>query len=67
MDDMNPPSLARIEKTRAATRARVWTLASGGLPAGRVAGHDLPQGLVVLDVEATIRVWCDVREGTSAN
>lgn len=54
LDELTPAVLARIEKARAATRARVWALAPGGLPAGRVAGQGLPAGLVVLDVDATI-------------
>jgi hypothetical protein len=54
LDELTPASLKRIETARAATRARVWGLIPGGLPASRVAGSTLGADLVVLDVDATI-------------
>ena len=54
LDELTPALLKRIETARAATRARVWGLIPGGLPASRVAGSTLPADLVVLDVDATI-------------
>jgi hypothetical protein len=56
LDELTQASLARIEKARATTRARVWSLIPGGLPASKVAGTALPADLVVLDVDATIVV-----------
>lgn len=56
LDELTPALLKRIEKARAATRARVWDLIPGGLPASAVAGTTLPAGVVVLDVDATIVV-----------
>jgi hypothetical protein len=54
LDELNPASLKRIEKARVVTRARVWDLIPGGLPASVVAGTTLPADVVVLDVDATI-------------
>lgn len=54
LDELTPAALKRVEKARAATRARVWGLIPGGLPASRVAGSTLPAEVVVLDVDATI-------------
>lgn len=56
LDEVGPGALTRIEKARAKTRARVWSLIRGGLPASKVAGTTLPADLVVLDVDATIVV-----------
>ncbi len=54
LDELGPAASKRIESARAATRARVWGLIPGGLPASRVAGTALPVDVVVLDVDATI-------------
>jgi hypothetical protein len=54
LDELTSASLKRVAKARAATRARVWDLIPGGLPASAVAGTTLPADLVVLDVDATI-------------
>ena len=54
LDELTPAALKRVEKARAVTRARVWDLIPGGLPASRVAGTTLPADVVVLDVDATI-------------
>jgi len=54
LHELTPAALGRVEQTRAKTRARVWSLIPGGLPACTVAGTTLPADLVVLDVDATI-------------
>jgi hypothetical protein len=54
LDELTPAALGRVEQARAKTRARVWSLITGGLPACTVAGTTLPADLVVLDVDATI-------------
>ena len=54
LDEVTPATLNRIAAARAATRARVWGLIPGGLPASAVAGTALPADVVVLDVDATI-------------
>lgn len=54
LDELTPASFKRVQKARAATRARVWDLIPGGLPPSRVAGTTLPADVVVLDVDATI-------------
>jgi hypothetical protein len=54
LDELTPAALKRIDRARAATRARVWGLIPGGLPAATAAGATLPADLVVLDVDATI-------------
>ncbi len=54
LDEVTPAALRRIGTARARTRARVWGLIPGGLPASRAAGTALAQDLVVLDVDATI-------------
>ena len=56
LDELSPACLKRVAAARAKTRARVWDLLPGGLPAARVADTTLPAGLVVLDVDATIVV-----------
>jgi len=56
MDELSPASLKRIERARAGTRARVWGLIPGGLPASKVAGTTLPADVAVLDVDAAIVV-----------
>ena len=54
LDELTQASLNRIAAARATTRARVWGLIPGGLPASTAAGTALPADLVVLDVDATI-------------
>ena len=56
LDEVGPKALKRIESARAGTRARVWGLVPGGLPASKVAGTTLPADVVLLDVDATIVV-----------
>ncbi len=62
LDELTPAALKRIAAARARTRARVWGLIPGGLPASAVAGATLAADLVVLDVDATI-VIAHRREG----
>jgi len=62
LNEPGPASLKRIEEARVGTRARVWGLIPGGLPASRVAGTTLPADLVVLDVDATIVMVHSERE-----
>lgn len=56
LDELTPAALRRVERARARTRARVWSLLPGGVPASRVAGGNLDPDVVVLDVDATIVV-----------
>jgi len=54
LDELTPAALKRIAAARAKTRARVWDLIPGGVPASKVAGAALPADVIVLDVDATI-------------
>ena len=54
LDELTPAALKRIATARAKTRARVWGLIPGGVPASTVAGTVLPADVIVLDVDATI-------------
>ena len=54
LDELSPATANRVAVARAKTRARVWGLIPGGLPASMVAGSAQPADLVVLDVDATI-------------
>jgi hypothetical protein len=54
LDELTAASLKRIGTARAKTRARVWGLIPGGVPASTVAGTALPAEVIVLDVDATI-------------
>ena len=54
LDELTPAALKRIGTARAKTRARVWDLVPGGVPASTVAGTALPADVIVLDVDATI-------------
>jgi hypothetical protein len=55
LDELTPARLRRIERARAKTRTRVWSLLPGGRPpASQVAGTALAEDVVVLDVDATI-------------
>ena len=44
LDELGPAPLRRIEKARAATRARVWDLLPGGLPAAGWPGRPAADG-----------------------
>ena len=46
--------MKRVATAKAKTRARVWDLIRGGVPASKVAGTVLPADVIVLDVDATI-------------
>ena len=65
LNELSPAVLTRVEKARAATRARVWGLLPDGLPASRAAGTALADGLVVLDVDATIVIAHSEKERAS--
>jgi hypothetical protein len=54
LDELTPASLKRVATAKAKTRARVWDLIRGGVPASKVAGTVLPADVIVLDVDATI-------------
>jgi len=54
LDELTQASLKRVAQARAKTRARVWDLIPGGMPASKVAGTVLPTDVIVLDVDATI-------------
>jgi len=65
LDEMGPAVLRRVEAARAKTRARVWDLIPGGVPASAVAGTSLPADVVVLDVDATIVIaHCEKEQAT---
>lgn len=66
LDEVGPAALKRIESARARTRARVWSLIPGGLPASTAAGTSLPADLVVLDVDATIVIAHSEKEQAAA-
>jgi hypothetical protein len=65
LDELTPARLRKVDRARARTRSRVWELA-GGPPAARVAGRALEDGLVVLDVDATIVVAHSEKENAAA-
>src|SRR4029078_9558338 len=44
-DELTPAALKRIDHARAKTRARVWSLVPGGLPASTAAGMDFAAAL----------------------
>lgn len=54
LDELTSASLKRVATAKAKTRARVWDLIRGGVPASKVAGTVLPADVIVLDVDATI-------------
>jgi len=62
--EMDQAALRRVAAARAKTRARVWDLLPGGVPASTVAGGVLPTDVVVLDVDATIVVAHSTGIGT---
>ncbi|HYN30873.1 MAG TPA: transposase [Dermatophilaceae bacterium] len=66
LEELTPAALKRIAKARAKTRARVWGLIPGGVPASRVAGTALPADVMVLDVDATIVPVHSEKEGAAA-
>jgi len=66
LDELTPAALKRIDHARAKTRARVWSLVPGGLPASTAAGMALPADVVVLDVDATIVVAHSEKEQATA-
>ncbi len=62
LDELGAAALKRIAVARAKTRARVWDLIPGGLPASAVTGTTLPADVVVLDVDATIVITHSEKE-----
>lgn len=56
LDELTPGRLRKIAVARARARRHVWAQIPGGLPASKVAGRSLEEGVVVLDVDATIVV-----------
>ena len=66
LDELTPAALKRIATARARTRARVWDLIPGGVPASSVAGTALPAEVIVLDVDATIVPVHSDKEGAAA-
>jgi hypothetical protein len=59
LNEASPAALARVDKARAKVRRHVWSLLSQP-PASKVAGADLGEVVVVLDVDATL-VTCHWR------
>ncbi|WP_235736804.1 IS1380 family transposase [Nocardioides alcanivorans] len=66
LDEVTPGRLTKIQKARARARRHVWTQLPGGVPASRVAGSDLAEDLIVLDVDATIVVSHSEKESAAA-
>ena len=62
LDHLGQANPKRVAIARATTRARVWGLLPGGVPAARVADTRLPKNLVVLDVDATIVITHSEKE-----
>jgi hypothetical protein len=63
LDEVNGVRSRRIARARAKARARVWDLA--GLPAARAAGRDIGDGVVVLDVDASLLLAHSEKEGAA--
>lgn len=66
LDEVTPGRLKKIQKARARVRRHVWSELPGGVPASRVAGTDLDEDLIVLDVDATIVVSHSEKERAAA-
>jgi len=65
LDEIGAAQLNRIAAARAKTRARMWRL-FGGPPPARAAGRDVGDGVVVLDVDATIVLAHSDKDGAAA-
>lgn len=65
LDEIGATQLRRIAGARAKVRARMWKL-FGGPPAARAAGRDIGDGVVVLDVDATIVLAHSDKENAAA-
>ncbi len=66
LDEVTPGRLTRIAGARARARRRVWAQLPDGVPASRVAGTDLGEDLIVLDIDATIVVAHSEKENAAA-
>ncbi|WP_407940230.1 transposase [Nocardioides acrostichi] len=56
LDEVTPGRLKKIATARARVRRHVWSKVPGGVPASKVAGTELAEDMIVLDVDATIVV-----------
>jgi hypothetical protein len=65
LDEIGPTQLRRIAVARAKTRARMWHL-FGGPPQAHAAGRPIGDGVVVLDVDATILIAHSDKENAAA-
>lgn len=65
LDEIGAAQLKRIAVARAKVRARMWQL-FGGPPRARAAGRNIGDGVVVLDVDATILLAHSDKEGAAA-
>ena len=63
LDEVTGVRSRRIAAARAKARARVWDLV--GLPAARAAGRDIGEGVVVLDVDASLLLAHSDKEGAA--
>lgn len=66
LDEVTPGRLRKLQQARARVRRHVWSQLVGGVPASRVAGADLDEGLVVLDVDATVVIAHSEKENAAA-
>jgi len=66
LDEVTPGRLKKIQSARARVRRQVWSRLPGGVPASRVAGTELDDGLIVLDIDATIVVSHSEKEQAAA-
>lgn len=66
LDEVTPGRLNKLQTARARTRRHVWAQLPGGVPASRVAGTDLDDDLIVLDIDATIVIAHSEKEHAAA-
>lgn len=62
LNEVTPGRLKKIQTARARVRRHIWSRLPGGVPASRVAGTELADDVIVLDVDATIVVTHSEKE-----
>src|SRR5690606_12006346 len=65
LNEVTPGRLKKIANARARVRRHVWSRLPDGVPASRVAGTDLTDDLIVLDIDATIVVSHSEKENAA--
>ena len=66
LEEITSGRLKKIQAARARSRRQVWAQLPGGVPASRVAGTELADDLIVLEVDATIVVTHSEKENAAA-